>query len=93
MTVQEITLNKRAVFYREHAARTYSPSAYSLSEALVEVPYLLAQSILYSLLVSTKCRMLCFCRGNLPITPLPPAHGAPPFSTDSQPIPVRRSTG
>lgn len=51
LMVQEVSSVKRGVFYREHAAGTYSCSAFSLSEALVELPYLLAQSLAYSLLV------------------------------------------
>ena len=39
------------MFYRERAGGTYRVLPYALSEFLVELPYLLAQACLYSLLV------------------------------------------
>lgn len=49
--VEEVTLRKRVVYYRERTANYYSCLAYTVSEALVELPYLLAQSIMYSCIV------------------------------------------
>lgn len=39
------------MYYREHAAGVYSSVPYSVAEVLVEIPYLIAQSMIYSLLV------------------------------------------
>lgn len=50
----------RAVFYREHAAGIYSVPSYVLAEFLVEVPYLIVQATLYSLIVY-------WCAGCLPV--------------------------
>ncbi len=41
----------RAVYYREHAAGMYSVGPYIAAEFLVELPYVLFQSVIYSLLV------------------------------------------
>lgn len=39
------------MYYREHAAGTYSVGPYIAAEFLVEMPYIAAQSVIYSLLV------------------------------------------
>lgn len=41
----------RGIFYREHAAGMYRVLPYILAETLVELPFLLGQTIIYSLLV------------------------------------------
>lgn len=51
LMVQDVTSVNRRIYYREHAAGTYSCLAYSLAEGIVELPYLLGQSILYSIIV------------------------------------------
>lgn len=50
-SVQPVVGSERPVFYRERAAGLYSAVPYALAQALVEVPYVLAQTIIYSLLV------------------------------------------
>jgi hypothetical protein len=42
---------RRTVFYRERAGGTYTVIPYIAAEFLVEAPYLLLQSVVYSLLV------------------------------------------
>ena len=42
----------RVVFYRERAARAYSPAPYALATAVVEAPYLLGQTLLFVLPVA-----------------------------------------
>ncbi|GAB4822452.1 hypothetical protein N2152v2_009498 [Parachlorella kessleri] len=49
--VQNIILVRRAVYYREHAAGMYSVGPYIAAEFLVELPYVLFQSVIYSLLI------------------------------------------
>jgi ABC-type multidrug transport system ATPase subunit/ABC-type multidrug transport system permease subunit len=51
LMVQEVATRKRVVYYREHAASFYSCSAFSLSEAVIELPYLVVQAVLYSVIV------------------------------------------
>ncbi|CAK9221411.1 unnamed protein product [Sphagnum troendelagicum] len=46
-TVQPVVAVERTVFYREHAASMYSPLPYALAQGLVELPYILIQSLLY----------------------------------------------
>ncbi|KDP46501.1 hypothetical protein JCGZ_08473 [Jatropha curcas] len=46
-SVQPIVSVERTVFYRERAAGMYSPLAYALAQGLVEIPYILMQTILY----------------------------------------------
>ncbi len=41
----------RGVFYRERAAGIYSVGPYVLAEFLVELPYIIIQSVIYSLIV------------------------------------------
>ncbi|EIE18194.1 putative pleiotropic drug resistance protein 3 [Coccomyxa subellipsoidea C-169] len=47
-TVQPVVDTERSVFYRERAAGYYSELPFALAQTLVEVPYLLVQTVLYS---------------------------------------------
>ncbi|CAI0544498.1 unnamed protein product [Linum tenue] len=47
-SVQPIVSIERTVFYREKAAGLYSPLAYAAAQGIVELPYIFAQTILYS---------------------------------------------
>ncbi|KAH9560799.1 hypothetical protein CY35_06G126700 [Sphagnum magellanicum] len=47
-TVQPIVAVERSVFYRERAAGMYAPMPYAIAQGLVEIPYILAQAIIYS---------------------------------------------
>ncbi|CAJ2667565.1 unnamed protein product [Trifolium pratense] len=50
-TVQPIVAIERTVFYRERAAGMYAPLPYALAQVLIEVPFVLFQTLYYSLLV------------------------------------------
>ncbi|CAK8543698.1 unnamed protein product [Lathyrus sativus] len=50
-SVQPVITVERVVFYRERAAGMYSELAYAVSQALIEVPYNLLQSVLYAIIV------------------------------------------
>ena len=45
-----IIANARTVFYRERAAGMYSVEAFALSAALVELPYVTLQAVVYSII-------------------------------------------
>ncbi|KXZ50448.1 hypothetical protein GPECTOR_16g622 [Gonium pectorale] len=47
MSVMPVVGYERVVFYRERGASMYNPFAYGIAIALVELPYLLAQTILF----------------------------------------------
>ncbi|KAL3688205.1 hypothetical protein R1sor_014514 [Riccia sorocarpa] len=47
-TVQPIVATERTVFYRERAAGMYSTIPYAVAQVLIEIPYILLQTILYS---------------------------------------------
>ncbi|CAK0759197.1 hypothetical protein CVIRNUC_002679 [Coccomyxa viridis] len=47
-TVQPVIDTERTVFYRERAAGYYSEIPFAVAQVLVEVPYLLAQAVLFS---------------------------------------------
>ncbi|EIE18006.1 putative pleiotropic drug resistance protein 3 [Coccomyxa subellipsoidea C-169] len=47
-TVQPVVDTERTVFYRERAAGYYSEYPFAAAQAIVELPYLLVQSILFS---------------------------------------------
>jgi ABC-type multidrug transport system ATPase subunit len=47
-TVQPVVSIERTVFYREKAAGMYSAIPYALAQILIEIPYVLVQSILYA---------------------------------------------
>ncbi|KAF3328503.1 pleiotropic drug resistance protein 1-like protein [Carex littledalei] len=50
-TVQPIIDIERAVFYREKAAGMYSALPYAWAKVVIEIPYTLAQAVIYCLLV------------------------------------------
>nr|GFC68587.1 pleiotropic drug resistance protein 1-like [Tanacetum cinerariifolium] len=49
--VQPVVDIERTVFYRERAAGMYSALPYAFSQVLVEIPYIFAQAVVYSLIV------------------------------------------
>ncbi|XVE79409.1 hypothetical protein DITRI_Ditri14bG0056300 [Diplodiscus trichospermus] len=49
-SVQPIVSIERTVFYRERAAGMYAPTSYAVAQGLVEVPYILAQTILFGVI-------------------------------------------
>ncbi|XP_077242370.1 pleiotropic drug resistance protein 1-like [Tasmannia lanceolata] len=50
-SVQPVVDIERSVFYRERAAGMFSALAYALAQLLVELPYILGQSIIYGVIV------------------------------------------
>nr|GEV19098.1 pleiotropic drug resistance protein 1-like [Tanacetum cinerariifolium] len=50
-SVQPVVDVERTVFYRERAAGMYSALPYALAQVLVEIPYILAQTGVYSIIV------------------------------------------
>ncbi|WJX79105.1 transcription factor [Trifolium repens] len=50
-SVQPLVGIERVVFYRERAAGMYSSLAYAVSQALIEVPYNLLQTLVYGIIV------------------------------------------
>jgi energy-coupling factor transporter ATP-binding protein EcfA2/ABC-type multidrug transport system permease subunit len=49
-SVQPVVSVERSVFYRERAAGMYSPLSYACAQALIEVPYVFAQTIVYGVI-------------------------------------------
>ncbi|XP_061980777.1 ABC transporter G family member 31 [Populus nigra] len=49
-SVQPVVSIERTVFYREKAAGMYSPLSYAVAQGLVEIPYILVQTILYGVI-------------------------------------------
>ncbi|XP_010473961.1 PREDICTED: ABC transporter G family member 31-like [Camelina sativa] len=49
-SVQPVVSIERTVFYREKAAGMYAPIPYAAAQGLVEVPYILTQTILYGVI-------------------------------------------
>ncbi|MFS7980703.1 putative ABC-2 type transporter [Helianthus anomalus] len=49
--VQPVVDIERTVFYRERAAGMYSALPYALAQAVVEIPYIFTQTIVYCLIV------------------------------------------
>ncbi|KDP36994.1 hypothetical protein JCGZ_06050 [Jatropha curcas] len=49
-SVQPVVAIERTVFYRERAAGLYSAMPYAYAQALIELPYVFAQSVAYSLI-------------------------------------------
>ena len=47
-TVQPVVDTERTVFFRERSAGCYAPYPFALAQAVVELPYLLVQTIMYS---------------------------------------------
>ncbi|BFG24580.1 hypothetical protein CerSpe_108540 [Prunus speciosa] len=50
-SVQPVVSVERTVFYREKAAGMYSPLAYALSQIIIELPYIFAQTVAYAVIV------------------------------------------
>ncbi|KAB5564919.1 hypothetical protein DKX38_004973 [Salix brachista] len=50
-SVQPVVAVERTVFYREKAAGLYSSMPYALAQILIELPYILTQSLVYGLIV------------------------------------------
>ncbi|KAI5669463.1 hypothetical protein M9H77_19316 [Catharanthus roseus] len=50
-SVQPVVAVERTVFYRERAAGMYSALAYAYGQIVIELPYLLVQSVIYGVLV------------------------------------------
>ena len=61
-TVQPVVDTERTVFFRERSAGCYAPYPFALAQILVEVPYLLVQTIMYSCIT---CGPLCSGTGVL----------------------------
>uniref|UniRef100_A0A7N0U8F5 ABC transporter domain-containing protein n=1 Tax=Kalanchoe fedtschenkoi TaxID=63787 RepID=A0A7N0U8F5_KALFE len=51
MSVQPILTVDRAVLYRERAAGMYAGLPYAIAQALIEIPYILTQAILYGVII------------------------------------------
>ncbi|KAK7843637.1 abc transporter g family member 31 [Quercus suber] len=49
-SVQPVVSIERTVFYRERAAGMYSPIAYAVAQGLVEVPYIVVQTIIFGII-------------------------------------------
>eukprot|EP00257_Ricinus_communis_P024853 XP_025012267.1 pleiotropic drug resistance protein 1 isoform X2 [Ricinus communis] len=49
--VQPVVAIERTVFYRERAAGMYSALAYAFGQVMIEVPYILIQTIIYGVIV------------------------------------------
>ncbi|CAN8270209.1 unnamed protein product [Cochlearia groenlandica] len=56
-SVQPLVAVERTVFYRERAAEMYSALPYALAQVVCEIPYVLIQTIYYTLIIYS---MLCF---------------------------------
>ncbi|KAF7814326.1 pleiotropic drug resistance protein 1-like [Senna tora] len=50
-SVQPVVAVERTVFYRERAARMYSALPYAFSQVIIELPYILVQTVTYTVLV------------------------------------------
>ncbi|MED6171515.1 transcription factor [Stylosanthes scabra] len=50
-TVQPIIAVERTVFYRERAAGMYSALPYALAQVIIELPHILAQAVIYGMIV------------------------------------------
>uniref|UniRef100_A0A165A223 ABC transporter domain-containing protein n=1 Tax=Daucus carota subsp. sativus TaxID=79200 RepID=A0A165A223_DAUCS len=50
-SVQPVVTVERTVFYRERAAGMYSVLSYALAQVLVEIPYILLQTVVYGVIV------------------------------------------
>ncbi|CAL1376770.1 unnamed protein product [Linum trigynum] len=49
-SVQPVVAIERTVFYRERAAGMYSAMPYAYAQAIIEVPYIMVQSLVYALI-------------------------------------------
>ncbi|XP_058737880.1 pleiotropic drug resistance protein 1-like isoform X1 [Vicia villosa] len=52
-SVQGVVGIERRVFYKENSAGMYSSLAYSIAQALIEIPYVLIQTLIYGTIVYT----------------------------------------
>ncbi|KAL2652291.1 hypothetical protein R1flu_020419 [Riccia fluitans] len=63
--VQPTVSTERTVYYRELAAGMYSPVPYGLSQVLIEIPYCLLQSVIYSIvtypMIGLEWSIVKFC--------------------------------
>ncbi|TYH58357.1 hypothetical protein ES332_D08G148400v1 [Gossypium tomentosum] len=50
-SIQPVVNVERTVFYREKAARMYSPMAYAFAQVAIELPYILVQTVTYGIIV------------------------------------------
>ncbi|XP_020415180.1 pleiotropic drug resistance protein 1 isoform X3 [Prunus persica] len=50
-SVQPVVAIERTVFYREKAAGMYSALAYALAQVLIELPYILVQTVVYGVII------------------------------------------
>ncbi|CAA7047485.1 unnamed protein product [Microthlaspi erraticum] len=50
-TVRPVAIAERTVFYRETVAGMYSALPYAFSQVVIEIPYVVAQACIYSLIV------------------------------------------
>ncbi|XP_021298557.1 pleiotropic drug resistance protein 1-like isoform X2 [Herrania umbratica] len=50
-SVMPIIAVERTVFYRERAAGMYSPMAYALAQAMIELPYLFVQAVVFGVII------------------------------------------
>ncbi|XP_059069636.1 ABC transporter G family member 35-like [Cryptomeria japonica] len=50
-TVQPVVAVERTVFYRERAAGMYSAMPYALAQVVIELPYILGQTVMYTIIV------------------------------------------
>ncbi|KAK6267966.1 hypothetical protein QUC31_012126 [Theobroma cacao] len=50
-SVMPIIAVERTVFYRERAARMYSAMAYTLAQAMIELPYLFVQAVVFGVII------------------------------------------
>ncbi|OMP00190.1 ABC-2 type transporter [Corchorus olitorius] len=51
MSVQPVVAVERTVFYRERAAGMYSAMPYAVAQLLIEIPYILVQTVVYGVIV------------------------------------------
>ncbi|KAK4837165.1 hypothetical protein QYF36_003319 [Acer negundo] len=50
-SVQPVVAVERTVFYRERAAGMYSALSYAIAQAMIEIPYIFAQAVVYGVIV------------------------------------------
>ncbi|WJX84454.1 hypothetical protein P8452_67030 [Trifolium repens] len=50
-SAQAVVSTERVVFYRENSARMYSSLAYAVGQALIEIPYVLLQALIYGTII------------------------------------------
>ncbi|VFQ92298.1 unnamed protein product [Cuscuta campestris] len=57
--VQPVVVVERTVFYREKAARMYSALPYAFGQVVIEIPYIISQSAIYSVIVYAMIGFEC----------------------------------